>query len=430
MGEFATNFLGRYDRDAELMHDVAIKAQPLLQKYTFEKRGAEAVSVRFVLSGPRGSGKTLQAAQSINSLRKNSDYYRMLVPQGNYIGEVLMPHKDIAQSESDPEAGAKLLEDSTDRGVANNSQQIVQLLLGPAGGNQGTSTFFAASTATFPVFSLRLTSAVSASKFQVDDQVVISIADGSGTGDVTVGQPGVVMNRDIDNGYLQIAATSDKTTAANPGGWDDTGATTYFVFRLSELMAGTGSDLIIPWAAYVPPTRQTSDLLGVDRSRDSALSGGRLLAAESKGTLSSRAKKLVSKMRARLGSDSTRVGRKQSLVLFAEEWAVFEEELTARLLREPETKTRDGYEAFVIGTVQGELDVISEPNMQQGFGRIISPALMKLITTNGKLLGIQNEDGKILDRVEGSMDFRMVTYCYAAHIVGPMHAHGIFPTTG
>jgi hypothetical protein len=428
MTTFPLAFLSRYERDADLMHDVAVKAQPLFQKYTFEKRGTEAVAERFVLSGPRGSAKTLAEAQSISALRKNSNYFRFLVPQGEYNGSILIPHKDIAQSEADPEAGAKALEDNVDRGTANVAAQFIQLMLGPAGGNVGTATFHSAASGAFLTFCLRFVSVPSAARLQEGDHVVISTADGSGSSDVTVGSTGVVIDRDIDNGYVRIAATTDTSTAANPGGWDDTGATTYYVFRLSELAAGDGSDIVVPWASYVPPTRQTSTLLGVDRSSDSALSGARLLSTESKGTLSSRAKKLVSKMRARLGTDANRVGRRQSLVLYAEEWATFEEELTARLLREPETKTRDGYEAFVIGTVMGELDVISEPYMQQGYGRIISTSMCRLITTNGKLMRIVNEDGNIISRMPNSNDMEMRPVIYAAHVVGPPHAHGIFPT--
>lgn len=427
MTTFPLAFLSRYERDADLMHDVAVKAQPMYQKYTFEKRGTEAVAERFVLSGPRGSARTLVQAQSISALRKNSNYFRFLVPQGEYNGSILIPHKDIAQSDADPEAGAKVLEDNVDRGVANVAAQYIQLMFGPAGGNIGTATFVAAASNPYPVFALRFVSASTAARLQEGDHVIISTADGSGSSDVQTGQVGVVMNRDIDNGYVQIATTTDTETAANPGGWDDTGATTYYVFRLSELAAGDGSDIVVPWASYVPVTRQTSELLGVDRSADSALSGARLLDDESKGTISSRAKKLISKMRARLGTDANRVGRKQCLALYAEDWATFEEELSARLLREPETKTRDGYEAFVIGTVMGELEVISDPYMMEGYGRIISPAMCRLITTNGKLMRIVNEDGSIISRMPNSNDMEMRPVIYAAHVVGPPHAHGIFP---
>lgn len=427
MTTFPLAFLSRYERDADLMHDVAVKAQPMFQKYTFEKRGTEAVAERFVLSGPRGSARTLQQAQSISALRKNSNYFRFLVPQGEYNGSILIPHKDIAQSESDPEAGAKVLEDAVDRGTANVAAQYIQLMFGPAGGNVGTATFHASASNPYPTYALRFVSAAAAARLQEGDHVIISTADGSGSSDTQTGQTGYVMERDFDNGYVRIAMTTDIATAANPGGWDDTGATTYYVFRLSELAAGDGSDIVVPWAAYVPLTRQTSNLLGVDRAADAALSGARLLADEARGTIASRAKKLCSKMRARLGTDANRVGRKQVLALYAEDWAVFEEELSARLLREPEMKTRDGYEAFVIGTVMGELEVISDPYMQQGYARLISPSLCRLITTNGKLMRVVNEDGSIISRMPNSNDMEMRPVIYAAHVVGPPHAHGIFP---
>lgn len=434
MGEFVNNYLSRWELDPDDANDLAIKAQPLLGLYGIEKsRGSESVTVRFTLRGPRGFARTLAQAQQISSIKRNSEYFRFTVPYGRMEGSIVFSLEELVKAEADPEYGADLLDTNMEAGIAGFGQEIVYQLDGQLGGSFGTATFHSASSGARPVFSLNFSSTPEVlGRIQVGDQVEVSTADGTGSSDTTIAAAGVVIDRDTDNGYLQIAATSAPTVAANPGGWDDTGATTYYVYRLGEMQSNVPDGIIVPWSAYNPATRSTGSLYGVNRGADAFLSGARLLTAEATGTYARRAKKLVAKCVNRLGDTRNAVGKTQKLVLNPEDWDTFEDQQSARVGREVEKTAIDGYETIQIRTSLGVLDVIAEPARAKGTARLISPKVIKLASMTGKLVNLVSfgmGNGMLVAK-PSSNDFEARPFWMGQHVVGPPHAHGVLPLTG
>jgi hypothetical protein len=430
MGEVSNEFLSRYERDPDASHDIAIKAQPALAMYEFVKRGGESVTVRFVLRGPRGFARNLSQAQQISGNKKNSEYYRYIVPYGMMEGSILFPLRDIEMCEADPEFGADFLESNYESGIAGFAQEIVYQMFGLEGGSSGSATFHAATSGSYPVFSLRLTDPADAGRLMVGDWVEVSTASGTGVSDTTLSAKGIIVDRDIDTGYFQIAAESAPSTPASPAGWDDTGATTYNVFRLGEMHQGVPEDIVIPHATYVPDTRQTNETLGLNRGADSALSGMRLTTAEAGTlTLARRVKKTVAKQRNRLGADAHQLGRTQKLFMNPEEWDVFEDQENSRVMRTVEPKAINGYEAIVVKTSQGDLEVVSEPAQRKGRMRLISPKMCKMVGPSGKMVKLVNPGSGVLRLKEGSSDHEARPFFIGAHIVGPPMAHATIPTT-
>lgn len=430
MPEFATEFLSRYEREPEEMHDTAVFAQPFYQSIEVIKRGGESITQRFTLRGPRGFANSLENAQQISAVKKNSEYFRFLTGYGRALGSIRIPHEDITHANADPEYGADLLEKNVDSGVAGFAQDLVFQIFGPAGGNFGTATFHSAASAPYPVFALRFADPSLVAHCQTGDQIEIATDDGTSTGWVRTGQVGIVIDRDVDNGYLQVAALSDPTTAANPGGWDATGATTYYVFRLGMAHKGVPEDIVVGMSYWMPDTRQTSVLFGVNRALDSALSGQRLLTSEAVGTIARRAKRLTSKTKARLGNHAAEVGRGQNLYLNPEEWDILEDQENSRVVNPRESTVVNGYKSIKIQTAIGELDCVPEPAQPKGRARLISPKVCKFVCPSGKLVAPVNIGYGITHPIQGSNDAEIKPFYYGQFIMGPPHAHGSFATTG
>lgn len=430
MGEFVNNYLSRWELDPDDANDIALKAQPLLAMYGVEKsRGSESMTMRFILRGPRGFARTLAQAQQISNIKRNSEYFRFTVPYGRMEGSIRFTLEELVKAEADPEYGADLLDSNMESGIAGFAQDIAYQLNGTLGGAFGTATFHSASSGARPVFSLNFSSNPEVlGPIQTGDQVEVSTADGTATTDTTIAAAGVVIDKDSDNGYLQLASTSSPTVAANPGGWDDTGGTTYSVYRLGNQQKGVPDGIIVPWSAYVPATRSTGTLYGVNRGADAFLSGARLLSSESTGTYARRMKKLVAKCMNRLGDTKNAIGKTQKLILNPEDWDTFEDQQNARVGREVEKTAIDGYEAIQVRTALGITDVVAEPTQLKGTARLVSPKVIKLASMTGKLVNLVSfgMGNGMLVAAPSSNDFEARPFWMGQHGVGPPHAHGIF----
>lgn len=434
MGEFVDNYLSRYELAPDELHDLAIKAQPMMGLYRYEKsKGSESMTVRFTLRGPRGFSRTLAQAQQISNVKRNSEYFRFTIPYGKMEGSILFSLEELVKSEADPEYGADFLEQNTEAGIAGFAQNICYQLNSVAGGSVGTATFHSAASGARPVFSLNFSTTPEVlAGLMPGDQVEISVSDGTNAAHTTIAAAGVIIDRDTDNGFLQVAPVSAPLTAANPGGWDDTGATTYYVYRLGEMHRGVPQDTVLPWSSFIPLTRSTSELLGVNRALDAFMSGSRLLSGEATGTIARRAKRLLAKNMARLGADKAQVGKSQVLMMHPETWDVFEDQQNARVQRDVEKVAVDGYEAIQVRTSQGVLNCIAEPSfLDKSLARLCSFKMCRIAGPTGKLINLftHGMGNGMLRAKEGSNDAELRPFFIGAHAVGNPVAHGIFTAT-
>ena len=421
----AASFLNQFYEPLDRVHTTSVRAQPLLKKYQFRKHGGEAVVERFVLSGPRGSSGDLASAQTVAAITPNANYFRWLVGHGTYEGEIRIPHKDTALSRQDRDAAARALQIAVDTGLEDFGGQQVRMLLGRAGQAAGFGEYeeTAGTPTGFPAFCIRFADPTDAANFQVGDLVVVSANDGTDAAHTLVGSAGYVCARDVDLGYIQVAATSATGTPANPGSWVDD--TNYYVFRLGEFTPGDPDAIVTSWADYIPTSVATSALNGVTRSADSLLSGSRLSASEAVGPLALRLRKLVNKMRARAAHMPT---GGMLCVMHPEDWGTLEEQLSASLERAPQKETQDGYMAISINTASGVVECVSEPYMLKGYARLIDPSKMRLHTPSGTLTEWVDDDGSIV-RILTTNNLILRPVSYPAHTIGAPFSHGIFPTT-
>lgn len=423
---FATNFLNVTYVDGDLEHQASVRANPSIKLWDIQEGGGASARSRFMLRGAAGYSGNLTDAQSIAAQNKNGRHYEWQVPYGKTRGSFRVPYEDIVQSRLSDAAEAKALELEMEKGAAEAGSKLVQMLMGRSGLAGGYGEYEETGTGAYPNFSVIFTDASDAANFQPGDNVVVAAGDGTSAQSL-VGEVGYVVQSDVEDGYIQVAALSDPDTAANPGSWVDD--TNYYVFNLGLHGNGAQENVVIPLEAYLPASRATDTFLNVNRNDSSSLSGARLASGEENGSIVTRGKRLITKMRSRY-TDIAKGANK--IVLNAEDFGSADEELTAQLSRSPASKTEDGYMAITINTANGATELISEPYKRKGSGFVLSPQNLKLYSALGKgrLVEFVRVNGQVTRLMEGSNDLEVRTLSILAHCIGAPYSHGRFATTG
>lgn len=421
---FATNFLNISYVDGDLVHLASVRANPTIKLFTIKEAGGASVESKFMLRGAAGFSGNLTDAQAIAAQNKNGRHYRWQVTFGKTRGSFRIPYEDIMASKLDEAAEAKALEIEMEKGSAEGGSKLVQMLFGRSGLAGGVGSYVESASGDYPTFAIRFTDPSDARNYQPGDNVVI----GTGTGESAqslVGDVGYVLEQDVEDGWIRVASLADPDTAANPGGW--VSATTYYVFNLGLHGNGSQQDVIVPIEAYLPASRASDTFLGVARSDSSSLSGARLSTAEEQGSIITRGKRLITKMRSRYTDIA---GGANKIVLNSEDFGTCDEEMTAKLHRSPSETTSDGYEAISIRTANGASELISEPYKNKGSGFVLSPKNLILYSQLGKglLLDLVRHNGQVTRLMEGSNDLEVRTYSALANTIGAPFSHGRFST--
>jgi hypothetical protein len=423
---FATNFLNISYVDGDLIHLASVRANPSIKLFTIKEAGGASVESRFMLRGAAGMSGNLSDAQAIAAQNKNGRHYRWQVPFGKTRGSFRIPYEDIMASKLDEAAEAKALELEMEKGSAECGSKLVQLLFGRSGLAGGLGEYEETASGDYPSFAIRFSDPSDARNFQPGDNVVIAAGTGESAQSL-VGDVGYVLDSDVEDGFIRVAALADPDTAGNPGGWVDD--VTYYVFNLGIHGNGSQSDIIVPLEAYLPASRANDTFLGVPRTDSSSLSGARLSTSEEVGSIITRAKRLITKMRSRY-TDIAKGATK--IVLNSEDFGTCDEDLTATMGRSPANKTEDGYMAISINTANGASELISEPYKNKGNGFVLSPNALTLYSQlgNGLLLDLVRHNGQVTRLMEGSNDLEVRTFSALANTIGAPFAHGRFSTAG
>jgi hypothetical protein len=428
----SVSFLNVSFGDDDLVDDLGISEQPYLKIIGQpEVKGGSTVEEKFYLGGPRnGSGDLNSALQMAEANGGGSKTLRWQHPFGEHVGVVEVAVSDVIQSKPDQAAADKALEAEMKKGMDNEGQQLVNLMLGRAGLAGGVGVWTEASSGGFPTFCIRFTDPSDARRYMLGEQVVIALADGDTDGDL-VGLEGFVMSRDVSLGYIRLAALDDIDTAGNPGDWID--GVTYFVFRLGEYADGSPENIITSLERFLPSAATTTTLHNVDRSFDSSLSGARLPTGQSRGGIMQRTKRLAAFGHGRLGWKKG--GDKNSRyihLLHSEEWNTVGEELETKGKRDIEsTTTSEGYEAFTARTAVGSVDFVADPGKNKGTGFFLNTSLLKVYSASGKWFEPIPVDGNsgYVRLKEGSNVYQIRTLSKIATGIGATYMHGVVNTT-
>ncbi len=417
--------------DDDLVDDMGISDQPILKIIGQpEVKGGSSVEEKFYLGGPRnGTGDLTSALQMAEANGGGSRTFRWQHPFGEHVGVVEVAVADVIQSKPDQAAADKALEAEMKKGMENEGQQLVNLMMGRAGLAGGVGVWTEAASGGFPTFAMRFTDPSDARRYLVGEQVVIALADGDTDG-ALVGNEGFVMARDVSLGYIRLAALDDIDTAANPGDWVN--GVTYFVFRLGEYADGTPENIITSYSRFLPDAATSTELHNVDRSFDSALSGARLPAAQSRGGIMQRSKRLMAFGHGRLGwKKGKNKSDKYIVCLHSEEWNTVGEELETKSKRDVESSTTtEGYESFQARTALGMVDFVAEPAKNKGSAFVLNTKLLKVYAANGKWFEPIPVDGNsgYVRLKEGSNVYQVRTMSKIATGFGAPYMHGFLST--
>lgn len=424
---YSLQFLNVTFGDDDLLNDSAIRDQPLFESVDIEMHGGFVVDEKFYLGPPRGfSGNLTDAQQVASTANGGAKRFRWQHPFGEHVGSVQVAVSDVIQGRPDQAAADRALESEFDKALASEGQLLNEKLLGAGGLSIASGVYTEATSGGFPTFTVRFTDPADARNIQIGDQVVISITDGSSAGTL-VGQTGYVLSRDIQLGYARVAPLDDIDVAGNPGGWVD--GVTYFLFRLGEYTDGDPDQIITSYERYLPSSAASDTLHNVDRSVDTALSGGRLTAALEVGSIVQRAKRLITIMQSRLGLK--KMDNKDLLVVLnSEDWGTAAEELESRVVREVGSTTEEGWEAFEARTAIGAVKFVSDPAKNKGRAFILNTALLKLYTASGKLFEtIPDGSGNIIHLMPGTNTYEIRTIAKIAVGFGAPYMSGSFSTS-
>lgn len=427
----SVSFLNVSLGDDDLVDDMGTSDQPLLKIIGEpEVKGGSTVEEKFYLSGSRNSsGNLTSALQMAETNGGGSRTFRWQHPFGKHEGVIEVAVEDVIQSKPDQAAADKALEAEMKKGMDSEGQHLVDLIMGRAGLAGGIGVWTEATSSGFPTFCIRFVDASDARRFMVGEQVVIAAADGDTGGDL-VGVEGFVMSRDVSLGYIRLAALDDIDTAANPGDWVD--GTTYYVFRLGEYADGTPEDIITSYSRFLPDTASSTELHNVDRSFDSSLSGARLPAAQSRGGIMQRAKRLMAFGHGRLGWKKGATKNDRYIVaLHSEEWNTVGEELETKAKRDIESvSTSEGYESFQARTPLGMVDFVAEPAKNKGSAFVLNTRLLKVYAASGKWFQPIPVDGNsgYIRLKEGSNVYQARTMSKIATGFGAPYMHGFLST--
>lgn len=428
----SVSFLNVSFGDDDLVDDIGISDQPILKIIGEpETMGGLFVEEKFYLNGPTAFTGNLQDALAMAEANGGgSTTFRWQHPYGKHEGVIEVSVEDVIQSKPDQAAADKALEAEMKRGMASEGQKLVDLIMGRAGLAGGLGVYTEATSSGFPTFTVRFTDPSDARRFRIGEQVVVSTTDGTTDGDI-VGEPGFVMARDVQLGYIRVANLSDIDTAANPGSWVD--ATTYYVYRLGEYTDGAPDNVITSYERYLPGTTPSDTLHNVDRSVDSALGGARLPAAQSVGSIMQRLKRLMAFGHGRLGwKKGGGKSDRYLAVLHSEEWNTVGEELESKAKRSVEsTTTAEGYESFEARTALGTVEFVAEPAKNKGTAFVLNTRLLKMYAPNGKWFQSIPVDGSsgFVRLKEGSNVYQVRTISKLATGIGAPYMHGVQSTT-
>lgn len=423
MGTFYATFLNELFLDLKHATSVCVFEQPFFKMYRLTKRGGRAIHQRFVLTGSRANSGSFAGAQAVAGTGgARANVFEWEVPTGELFGTVRVSNTDVELSDSNEDAAARAAQFELEVGQKEFAQMFCRKMLGAAGAKLGEAEFEETASGDFPAFCLRFEDPENVKWLAPGDHVVITAStdDGTDSGDTQVGSVGYVIAVDFENGYAQVAATTDPSTAANPGSWVDD--TTYSVYRLGELDAGDLTGQLTSWAAYITSVKATNTLCGVNRSLHSALSGVRLPSSDpaASGSLVGRVKRHLAVMANRAGQTH------KAMCLFnPEDFDIATSQLETQVRREPEKDAETGYMHVLVNSALGPVKFVSEPSQPKGEYLIVNPDMLELQTSNGEIYSpVIPPGGTAWQLLEGSNTFEARVVSLNRHYVGVPYHHG------
>lgn len=441
-GQYTDNFLHTIYPDPGTIGDLAIRDHVGMMLLTKEKALGKITSYPFKLQGGQGHAARRADGQFIT----NADATGLLpggggrgvvgewlVTNGDYTGTVVIRDKDAEEGDASNEAAylrAVVME--TDMLIEEFGEIFETYIMGSQ--DKSLATISTAANATSGVFDaggiIQFDTPEDAHNFQigmalvaVDQSAPTVVLGTSGTNPATTGI-GWVVGVDTELGRI--------TTSATQGGaaqviatWETANDTNQIkLYRYGDVQGGivtntTGSasnvyiidgfqDWITSTSSPTPATK-----FNVLRTADSRLTGVRLSAAKSVGSIENRILQLGTEIQITSGTKGP-----LKCIVHSRQWTKLVGELKSRGVTPHESTSKGatttfGYSAIYVDLPQGRCEVVPSPHIPINLCLMLNLKSWHFCATKGMFPRVMNGDGLRLLRKAASDDYEFRTTCYA-----------------
>lgn len=417
MAAFVDKFLFKRYTKVTSLQQVCSLAAPSLKLPDYITQGGESVAEPLILDGPEGFSFDFAMAQtnSAQTDRGASHYEQWVSTYGQYFGSVKVSARALAGSKGREDAFLRQLAEVMDSGIKKFGHIGARKMLGPDGGNIGTSTGNSnaggAAVAGDPGFTT-----VNPPAMVLDDpKLAIHYAPGmfvqfsaTASGGVLLHASNVfstVASVDLTNGIVYFAGTvGDAAYAAAEGLADD--PATVFVFRAGDYITGTDTGIQIrPLGFWNPATAVVGGTLtraNVNVAQHELLQGCRLTAAQVAGkSIKERIELLINTMRNTAGAYDT-----DYVLLHGNAWLALNQDIQSFGWTNFGATMQIGAGELAIQTANGLIKIVNEPHMPIGDIRAITSKDWKVYNYDG-FPGYSQEEGLKMVKSANSPDYEV-----------------------
>jgi hypothetical protein len=439
-GQYTDNFLHTVYPDPGTIGDLATRDHVGMMLLTHSKAMGKITSYPFRLNGPQGHGFSRTDSQFVADNQTStaivggggrSTVGEWLVTNGDYTGSVVIRDKDIEEGDASNEASylrAVVME--TDGLIEEFGEVFETYIMGTQ--DKSLATVSTATSATTGVNDANgiivLATPEDAHNFHVGmalvavDQSAPTVVLGTvGTTAATTGigwviavdtELGTITTSNTQGGAATVIATWETANDTNP----------LKLYRYGDVQGGivtntTGSSsngyIVDGFQDWITPTSTPGTKFGVDRNMDSRLSGVRLSATKSVGSIENRILQAATELQLTSGNKGP-----LKAIINSRQWTKLVGELKSRGVTPHESTVKGattsfGYSAIYVDLPQGRCEVVPSPHIPQTLLLLLNLKSWHFCATKGMFPRVMNGDGLKLLRKATSDNYEFRTTCYA-----------------
>lgn len=434
LGSWADAAVHQYYEEVQELHTLVGRASPLMDRLRKSAVEGAVTGEFFTLSGGMGMAGDLASAQEVaNQVGTNgagtapgaaTHDGEWLMPTGQIETSLRIKYKDLVAGKTNKGAYLRNLTHATDKHGEYFGERFAQILLGGGGYTLGLADL--TTTATGVITCLDTAGNVDASNIaNIYKGMVLVASANNGTSlshtllpSNVANQRAYVLTVDRDAGTFTVSATPGGA-AGTPAGWGAQGDNVFLfpVGQFKPTLPGStlGTKLLCQTISDWITSSVATDTFGtVDRSVDSALSGVRIPATGTIGSLSPEHK---------IGFASTYMqsryaGRRPlTFVAQSEVWFSIVRSLHAQgLVSDIGAMLTGGARSVQVMGVNGMCEILAEPHQDPTFIYGLDLPELMLRHLDG-LPGVANADGLEMLRQADSNDLEFRLICFPQLII-------------
>lgn len=427
MASFENKFLKKRFSAPGKLQAIGDRAAPFVAACEKPVQGGASVAEPVIISGIKGNSYSLTAAQAIaaQSAHGASDYDEFNSTFGQYHGVANISARAVAGGKTNADAYLRQLAEVMETEVGSFVAIAERKLLGPVGGSIGRI----ANVTIGADGEMSLSIEGDAQNFAAGLICQAAAADGSSssiTARAGLGYIfGVFVDGDSNGAHIHVATSEANATAETPGipsEWVNND----YLFRNGDIASSTDlSDAQIrSFQAWVTLSASTSEYNGVNRARDSRLSGFRLSSNTVSGmSILDRMQLLATTGRSQCGATQAKL-----FVVGPQTWQQLAQEVQSYGTLQFTQNMKIGVELMTIMTANGPAQVLNSPACQESDIWLFTQSTLKIYHYDG-FPGLDDVDGNQILRQASAAGYEIRWHTFScATVSGRPHFNGRCPS--